>query len=162
MSRKMISDGSLAAMIGERILGIRTYLDLSQRKFGKLLGIKGQYVSQLEKGMRHPSELLILSICGTFSVNRSWLEKGEGEMHDPGLAKWTGTPGRPHEEQSETQIIHSVVDSILREGDIVKHTAINALLEILQQGDLEQIKALSILLLRLSHREDGTSAEGKK
>ena len=37
-------------MIGKRILNVRTYLGLGQREFGKLLGIKGQYVSQLRKG----------------------------------------------------------------------------------------------------------------
>ena len=94
-------------------------------------GLKGSMSLELERGVRHPSELLILSICGTFTVNRSWLEKGKGDMHDSKLAKWTGTMGRPLMEQQETQIILSAVVEILEEGNQAKIEAIKALLHAL-------------------------------
>lgn len=68
--------------IGKRIYNLRKELSLSQQEFGKLLGIKGPYVSELEAGKKNPSEQLILSICRTLGLNRRWLEEGQGEVYD--------------------------------------------------------------------------------
>lgn len=68
--------------IGKRIYHVRQQLSLSQQEFGKLLGIKGPYVSELETDKKRPSEQLVLNICRTLGLNRSWLEQGQGEMYD--------------------------------------------------------------------------------
>lgn len=68
--------------IGKRIYNLRKELSLSQQEFGKLFGIKGPYVSELETDKKNPSEQLILSICRTLGLNRCWLEEGQGEMYD--------------------------------------------------------------------------------
>ena len=131
--------------IGDRIREVRKHLGLTQREFADRLGIKGPYVSELEKGKKYPSGQLIHNIWLTFSLNREWLENGEGVRYK--------TPGQPHDKQLGTHIVHSAVDDILREGDIVKITAIEALLEVLkEEGDRDKVQAVTTLLLRLSPR----------
>lgn len=85
--------------IGFRIKEIRSEKDISQTKFGQLIGISGASVAKLESGLNRPSERTIRAICHVFSVRRTWLEGGEGE---PYVTK-------PEDEE--------VIDDILRDSD---------------------------------------------
>lgn len=67
-------------MINERIRMIRTKLDLSQREFGRLLGVTGSYISQVESNRIQPSIDFICVLIRVFRVNRAWLEDGSGSM----------------------------------------------------------------------------------
>lgn len=66
--------------MGDRIKQIRKQFSLTQVEFGKKIGLKGNTITCYEKGLRIPSDSVILSICREFNVNRQWLETGEGEM----------------------------------------------------------------------------------
>ena len=64
-----------------RIKEIRKDQGLTQIEFGEKLGLKGNTITTYENGTRVPSEAAMVAICRTYSINRKWLETGEGEMY---------------------------------------------------------------------------------
>lgn len=66
--------------MNERIKEIREALELSQEAFGKRIGITRAAISNMEKGIRNPSEQTIMSICREFDVNYAWIMEGLGDM----------------------------------------------------------------------------------
>lgn len=66
--------------MNERIKEIREVLKLSQEEFGKRIGITRAAISNIEKGIRNPSEQTIKSICREFNINYAWLKDGIGDM----------------------------------------------------------------------------------
>lgn len=73
-------------LLTSRIKAIREALKLSQREFGKKLGVSRDVISNIEYNRVPPKELLLHHICELYHVNQHWLETGEGEMFhdDPG------------------------------------------------------------------------------
>lgn len=69
--------------LGERIKKVRKEKDLTQREFGRLIGIKPNSISLIESGDRNASEQVVLSICREFNVSEEWLRTEEGEMFIP-------------------------------------------------------------------------------
>lgn len=65
--------------IGQRILSLRKALKLTQEEFSSRLKISKGFLSNLEKGVRFPSDQLIKLISYEFSSSENWLETGEGE-----------------------------------------------------------------------------------
>ena len=64
----------------ERIRDLRkTHLKLTQQAFADQLGLSQNYVWQIEKGERVPSDRTISDICREFNCNEIWLRTGEGE-----------------------------------------------------------------------------------
>ena len=66
-----------------RIKELRKTLKLSQTDFGKRLGVSRDVVNNIENKRVVPSEPIQKLIVSEFSVNRAWLETGEGEMFAP-------------------------------------------------------------------------------
>lgn len=66
-----------------RIKELRKTLKLSQTDFGKRLGVSRDVVNNIENKRVVPSEPIQKLIVSEFSVNRVWLETGEGEMFAP-------------------------------------------------------------------------------
>ncbi|WP_110955728.1 helix-turn-helix domain-containing protein [Anaerosinus massiliensis] len=64
-----------------RIRELRKNLKLSQRDFGKRLGVKDNAISRIESGERNLTDQMFLSICREFSINEHWLRTGDGEMY---------------------------------------------------------------------------------
>lgn len=64
-----------------RIKEVRKSRRLTQEEFGKLIGVKGNTITNYENGLRNPSDAIINSICREFNVNEDWLRTGEGEMY---------------------------------------------------------------------------------
>lgn len=69
--------------IGERIRDVRKTLKKTQKEFSQALGLSENYVWQLEKNQREPSERTLNDICRIFAVNPEWLRTGEGEPFNP-------------------------------------------------------------------------------
>lgn len=65
----------------DRIRQVRKANKMTQEVFGTEIGVKGNTITNYEKGLRTPSDAVILSICRRFSINKDWLLTGEGEMH---------------------------------------------------------------------------------
>lgn len=66
--------------IKDRIKIIRKEKQITQVEFGKIIGVKGNTVTNYETGLRIPTDAVIKSICREFNVNETWLRTGEGEM----------------------------------------------------------------------------------
>lgn len=66
--------------IKDRFFQIRTALDLSQEKFGALIGLSKSSISNIEAGQRAITDRHILLLESQLNVNPSWLTDGEGDM----------------------------------------------------------------------------------
>lgn len=66
--------------MNERIKELRLILGVSQEDFGLRIGVTRASISNLEKGIRNPSDQTIKSICREFNVNYAWLVDGIGEI----------------------------------------------------------------------------------
>lgn len=64
----------------DRITQVRKQYKLTQKDFGLKIGVKGNTITNYEKGLRNPSDAVIKAICREFSINEHWLRTGEGEM----------------------------------------------------------------------------------
>jgi transcriptional regulator with XRE-family HTH domain len=66
-----------------KLLKERDNKKYTQKDFAERLGLSENFVWQIEKGDRIPSDRTIADICREFSVNRVWLETGVGEPFQP-------------------------------------------------------------------------------
>lgn len=67
--------------MNQRIKTIRKAAGLTQDEFAERLGISKTGVQKLEYGANEPAEGTRRSICSEFSISRTWLETGEGDMY---------------------------------------------------------------------------------
>jgi transcriptional regulator with XRE-family HTH domain len=74
-----------ASSLGEIIRQQRELAELSMRQFADLAGISNPYLSQIERGLRAPSETVLDSIARTLKVSADALYKQAG-MPSPGSA----------------------------------------------------------------------------
>ena len=58
-------------------------LKMTQKTFAEELGLSENFIWQIEKGDRIPSDRTISDICRKFSVNPEWLKNGEMPMLMP-------------------------------------------------------------------------------
>jgi transcriptional regulator with XRE-family HTH domain len=72
-----------AGSLGEIIRQQRELLDLSMRQFAELAGISNPYLSQIERGLRAPSEQVLDGIARALRVSADALYKQAG-MSPPG------------------------------------------------------------------------------
>lgn len=69
--------------IGEQIRDARKALSLTQKEFSAALGMSENYIWQIEKGQREPSDRTISDICRIFAIREEWIRTGSGEMREP-------------------------------------------------------------------------------
>jgi len=67
-----------AAALGEIIRQQRELAELSMRQFAQLAGISNPYLSQIERGLRAPSENVLEGIAGALKVSADALYKQAG------------------------------------------------------------------------------------
>jgi transcriptional regulator with XRE-family HTH domain len=72
-----------ASSLGEIIRQQRELAELSMRQFAELAGISNPYLSQIERGLRAPSETVLDSIARTLKVSSDVLYRQAG-MPPPG------------------------------------------------------------------------------
>lgn len=65
----------------DRILQVRKDRKLTQDTFAEKLGLSKNFIWQIEKGERKPSERTVADICRIFKVNYQWLVNGIGDMY---------------------------------------------------------------------------------
>jgi transcriptional regulator with XRE-family HTH domain len=56
---------------------------ITQQEFADRLGLSQNFIWQIEKGEREPSDRTISDICREFGVDRVWLETGAGDPFRP-------------------------------------------------------------------------------
>lgn len=70
--------------MNERLKYIRSLCgDKTQEKFGSRLGVTRNYITQLEMGVKTPSDRFIRDLCRIYNVSESWFRTGEGEPFTP-------------------------------------------------------------------------------
>ncbi len=69
--------------VGTRIRDARKASGKTQRDFAAGLGMSENFIWQIEKGQREPSDRTISDICRVYGINEVWLRTGEGEMYVP-------------------------------------------------------------------------------
>lgn len=66
--------------IQQRLKDIRIAKKLTQKNFGKRLGLSLSQISSYETGHRKITQRTINDICREFDVNEKWLLEGKGNM----------------------------------------------------------------------------------
>jgi transcriptional regulator with XRE-family HTH domain len=67
----------------DRVKILRKFLSKTQDSFASEIGLTGNFVYMVEKGMKLFSDRTIKDICRIYNVNENWLRTGEGEMFVP-------------------------------------------------------------------------------
>ena len=73
-----MADGAPAERLGEIIRRQRELSELSMRQFATLAGISNPYLSQIERGLREPSERVLESIAAALQVSAETLYEQAG------------------------------------------------------------------------------------
>lgn len=68
--------------MNDRIKKLRKVMNLSQEKFGELLGITKSGVSDIESGRRKVTDQHVIMLANN-GVNEEWLRTGKGSMFVP-------------------------------------------------------------------------------
>ena len=63
----------------------KNFLKMTQKAFADELGLSENFIWQIEKGDRIPSDRTMSDICRKFNVNPQWLRNGEDPMLMPEL-----------------------------------------------------------------------------
>lgn len=63
-------------MIHERLKEVRKHFGMTQKDFGREIGVSDAAVAHLESGRNNPSPQTIQLICSQFRVNSEWLKDG--------------------------------------------------------------------------------------
>jgi transcriptional regulator with XRE-family HTH domain len=77
-----MADEERAARLGEIIRRQRELSELSMRQFADLAGISNPYLSQIERGLREPSERVLDSIAAALRVSSDTLYEQAGMRPD--------------------------------------------------------------------------------
>lgn len=123
--------------LNNRIKSIRKALGLSQKDFGKKIGISDTAVSKLENGERNPSEQTLKSICREFNVDYFWLTEGKGEMF--------------------TAIPETIVDELVSEYNLDEYG--KYIIQTFLESSDEQREAVGNFLLTLAEKISKESSE---
>ena len=67
--------------IGKRLKNLRADLGITQEQLAKEIGVSGNYISEIEKEKKSPSEPIYIAIEFKFGLNGAWLKKGTGEKY---------------------------------------------------------------------------------
>jgi transcriptional regulator with XRE-family HTH domain len=82
-----VADKSDSAL-GDFIRRQRELSEVSMRQFAQLVGISNPYLSQIERGLRAPSEQVVQSIADALQVSADTLYEQAGvRAHDDGSSK---------------------------------------------------------------------------
>jgi transcriptional regulator with XRE-family HTH domain len=72
-----------ASALGEFIRRQRELQDLSMRQFAEMAGISNPYLSQIERGLRAPSENVLNAIAGSLQTSADTLREQAGVPREP-------------------------------------------------------------------------------
>lgn len=99
--------------INDRVRLVRKDKGLTQQSFGDKIGMKGNSISDIEKGKNSVTEVVIRGICREFNVDEDWLRTGEGDMYIPDDMQYYLHIGRLMKETHPIKrILVDIIDSI--------------------------------------------------
>lgn len=56
-------------------------MGITQKEFGKKIGVSNNYISEIEAEKKTPALPVILSLEYIYGINREWLLQGKGEKY---------------------------------------------------------------------------------
>lgn len=105
--------------MNDRIKELRKAMNLSQEKFGELLGITKSGVSDIESGRRKVTDQHVIMLVNN-GVNEEWLRTGKGSMFVP---------------KSKDEEIAEMLADIQKSGeDLFRHRLVSALARLDNDG----------------------------
>lgn len=107
-------------------------LKLTQKEFSNRLGLSENFIWQIEKGERIPSDRTITDICREFNVNEVWLRTGEGE---------------PFQEESRQEKIMKFAAQTIKGSDEFRKQFVSMLAKL----DVEDWEALAKIFTKLAN-----------
>ena len=95
-------------------------LKMTQKEFSARLGLSENFIWQIEKGERDPSDRTIADICREFNVSETWLRTGEGEMfiqlsRDAQITKFVGEVLRGEDPSDQQRFINALMGATAEE-----------------------------------------------
>jgi transcriptional regulator with XRE-family HTH domain len=105
--------------MNDRIKELRKAMNLSQEKFGELLGITKSGVSDIESGRRKVTDQHVIMLANN-GVNEEWLRTGNGDMFVPGI--------------KDKQISAMLADVMKSGEDSFRHRLVSALARLDDEG----------------------------
>lgn len=79
----MTTRNSLGPSLGEIIRRRRELAQLPIRQFASMVGISGPYLSQIERGLRAPSDRVLQAIAGSLRTSADALRREAAPESDP-------------------------------------------------------------------------------
>lgn len=105
--------------MNDRIKKLRKEMNLSQEKFGELLGITKSGVSDIESGRRKVTDQHVIMLANN-GVSEEWLRTGKGNMFVPGI--------------KDKQISAMLADVMKSGEDSFRHRLVSALARLDDEG----------------------------
>lgn len=105
--------------MNDRIKELRKAMNLSQEKFGELLGITKSGVSDIESGRRKVTDQHVIMLANN-GVSEEWLRTGKGNMFVPGI--------------KDKQISAMLADVMKSGEDSFRHRLVSALARLDDEG----------------------------
>lgn len=99
----------------ERIKELRKEMNLSQEKFGELVGVTRSHVASMENGKALASKRVIKEIASKCNVNEEWIEFGTGKKE---------------KQMTKADELAYLMGKFLAEGDEFKTKIIKAMLSL--------------------------------
>lgn len=114
-------------------------LKMTQKEFSSKLGLSENFIWQIEKGEREPSDRTIADICREFNINESWLRTGEGDMQTP---------------VSRDEAIAAFMGDVMRSESEDFRRRIVAVLSKLDVSEWELLEKMALKLVEETKKED--------
>lgn len=143
----------------ERIKAIRTYKGMTQAEFAIALGLAPTSTSSWERNInpQFPTETMRILICEKFSVNRNWLETGEGEMM---LPTHNQTLDRVAQRYSQSQTFRAMLD-VYAEMDEAGQAAVERYVELLTEAVAQGKDPAAVMPSHENIVQNAMDADGK-
>ena len=66
--------------LGNRLVELRSALELTQKEFAQKIRVSEGYIASLERSHRKLNDRIIKLISDTFGANEKWVQTGKGNM----------------------------------------------------------------------------------
>jgi transcriptional regulator with XRE-family HTH domain len=103
--------------LGEIIRRRRESAEVSIRRFASMVGISGPYLSQIERGLRAPSDRVLQAIAGTLRTTADALRSEAGPEWDPPPAVLAAIAADPRLSARQRQALTEVYVAFVAAAD---------------------------------------------
>ena len=110
--------GGVVTTIGAIIRLRREQAELPVRRLASMVGISGPYLSQIERGLRAPSDRVLKAIAGSLRTTADALRTEAGPEWDPPPAVLAAIAADPRLSARQRQALTEVYRAFVATGDV--------------------------------------------